>query len=108
MAQCTPLREGLSFSSSRYARFAAGQREGNSSILWKRRHDPGLPAALPFIHGFRPNSIPSFWRVGPQRQLGSEVETNAHYPAIERQSARTTLPADRMLVKSPLDGTTRQ
>jgi hypothetical protein len=35
--------------------FAAGQREGNSSILWKRRHDPGLPAALPFIHGFRPN-----------------------------------------------------
>jgi hypothetical protein len=61
----------------------------NGSILWKRRYDPGLPAALPFIHGFRPNSITSFWRVGPPAPTSeAKVETNAHYRAI-----KTNLPA---------------
>jgi hypothetical protein len=42
----------------------------NSSILWKRRHDPGLAAAVPFIHAFRPNSIASFGASARHRQAG--------------------------------------
>ena len=100
MAQYTPLREGPSFSSSRYTCPRSRTRhceEWFDPVEAPLRPRPSGRAA---IHPRFQAKFNYEFLAGRPASANSEakVETNAHYRAIEDQSARITLPADRMFV----------